>query len=162
MVSVFVRAPENIKVKRLCINSMWIALLIYGFVLVKTCLSTVYNIAFYTIILDKSVLVFRVCTSNHVQQHVKCVRTCLSMTVINLAYHQIGHNFFFPCHRLSAKPTHRLSTDSVFTHLYYSFVMGLPVVNTSPGGQYQLVCTIKYSTSNGWISFLEMSMKKVL
>ena len=31
----------------------------------------------------------------------------------------------------------------------YSFVMGLPVVNTSLGRQYQPVCTIKYSTSNG-------------
>ena len=64
----------------------------------------------------------------------------------------------FPCHWLSAKPTHRLSADSVFTHLYISFVMGLPVVNTSPGRQYQRVCTIKYLTSNGsylvsWLSF---------
>ena len=54
----------------------------------------------------------------------------------------------FPCHRLSANPTHQLSSDSVFTHLYISFFMGLPVINTSPGGQYQLVFTIKYSTSN--------------
>ena len=65
---------------------------------------------------------------------------------------------FFPCHRLSAKPTHRLSADSVFTYLYNYFVMGLPVVNTSPGRQNQLVCTIKYSTSKGsylvsWLSF---------
>ena len=65
---------------------------------------------------------------------------------------------FFPCHRLSAIPTHRLSADSVFTYLYNYFVMGLPVVNTSPGRQNQLVCTIKYSTSNGsylvsWLSF---------
>ena len=65
-----------------------------------------------------------------------------------MSYHQLSANYFFPCHPLSAKPTHRLSADSVFTHLY-SFVMGLAVVNTSPGGQYQLVCTIKYSTSNG-------------
>ena len=55
---------------------------------------------------------------------------------------------FFLNHRLSAKPTHRLSADSVFTHLYNSFVIGLPVLTTSPGRQYQLVCTIKYSTSN--------------
>ena len=34
----------------------------------------------------------------------------------------------------------------MFIHLYNDFVMGLPVVNTSPGRQYQLVCTIKYST----------------
>ena len=40
---------------------------------------------------------------------------------------------FFPCHRLSAKYTHRLSADSEFTHLYNSFVMDLPVVNTSLG-----------------------------
>ena len=65
----------------------------------------------------------------------------------------------FPCHRLSAKPTHRLSADSLFTHLYISFVMGLPVVNASPDGQYQLVCNIEYLTSNGsylvsWLSFL--------
>ena len=31
----------------------------------------------------------------------------------------------FPCHRLSAKPTRRLSADSVFTHQYNSFVMGM-------------------------------------
>ena len=47
---------------------------------------------------------------------------------------------FIPCHRLSTKPTHRLIADSVFIHLYNSFVMGLPVVNISPRGQYQLVC----------------------
>ena len=47
----------------------------------------------------------------------------------------IERKYFFPCHQLSAKPTHLLSADSVFTHLYNSFVMGLPVVNTSPGGQ---------------------------
>ena len=52
---------------------------------------------------------------------------------------------FFPLHRLSAKHTHRLSADSVFTHLYNSYVMGLPVVNTSLGGQYQLMCPRKYS-----------------
>ena len=27
--------------------------------------------------------------------------------------------------------------------------MGLPIVNRSPGRHYQLVCTIKYSSSNG-------------
>ena len=51
----------------------------------------------------------------------------------------------FPFHRLCAKHTHPLSADSVFIHLYYSFVMGLPVVNTSLGRQFQLVCSIKYS-----------------
>ena len=54
---------------------------------------------------------------------------------------------FFPCHPLRAKPTHQLSADSLLTHKYDYFFMGLSVVNTSPGRQYQLVCTIKYSTS---------------
>ena len=66
-----------------------------------------------------------------------------------MTYHLLSADEFFPCHRLSAKPTHRLSADPVFTYLYNSFVMGLPVVSSSPGGQYELVCTIKYSTSNG-------------
>ena len=57
------------------------------------------------------------------------------------AYHQLSA--FFPCHQLSAKPIHRVSADSVLTHIYNSFVMDLPVVNTSLGGQYQLVCTMK-------------------
>ena len=70
----------------------------------------------------------------------------------------IERKWFFLWHRLSAKPAHQMSATSVFTHLYNSFVMGLPVVNTSLGRQYQLVCTIKYSTINGsylviWLSF---------
>ena len=52
----------------------------------------------------------------------------------DLAYHQLSANDFFSCHQLSAKHTHQLSADSVLTHQYYSFVMGIPVVNTSLDG----------------------------
>ena len=48
----------------------------------------------------------------------------------------------FPGPRFRAKHAHRLSSDSVFTHLCYPFIMRLPTVNTS---QYQLA----YSTFNG-------------
>ena len=68
----------------------------------------------------------------------KCVMTFLfypikvrNRLIINSAQTKI-----FPCHRFSAKPAHRLSADSVFTHLCNPFVMSLPIVNTS---QYQLV-----------------------
>ena len=35
-----------------------------------------------------------------------------------------------PYHRFSAKPAHRLSAESVFTHQCNPFVMSLPIVNT--------------------------------
>ena len=74
-----------------------------------------------------------------------CFTLCNTDLDIILAYHQLSANDLFPCHQLSAKPNHRLSADSVFTDVYNSFIMGLPVVNTSPDRQYQLVCTTKYS-----------------
>ena len=54
----------------------------------------------------------------------------------------------FPYHRFSAKPAHRLSTDSVFTHQCNPFVMSLPIVNTS---KYQLVYTLTNLTFDGFI-----------
>ena len=52
-----------------------------------------------------------------------------------------------PFHRFSAKPAHRLSADSVFTHLCNPFLMSLPIVNTS---QYQLAYALIYLTFNGF------------
>ena len=48
--------------------------------------------------------------------------------------------------RSSIEPANRLSADSVITDLFYPFVMGLPIVNTS---QYQLVYVLTCSTFNG-------------
>ena len=53
----------------------------------------------------------------------------------------------FPYHRFSAKPAHRLSADSVFTHLCNPFLMSLPIVNTS---QYQLAYALTYLTFNSF------------
>ena len=49
-----------------------------------------------------------------------------------------------PYHRFSAKPAHRLSADSVFTHLCNPFV----IVNTS---QYQLLYALAYLAFNGFV-----------
>ena len=67
-------------------------------------------------------------------------------TIVICVYINSAQTKKFPGHRFIAKPAHRLSTDSVITHLVYPFVVGLPIVNTS---QYQLVYAFKCSILNG-------------
>ena len=50
---------------------------------------------------------------------------------------------YLPCHRFSIKSAHRLSADLEFTHLFNSFVMGLPIVNTNQGNS--SLCSPKHT-----------------